>query len=100
MKTLDGEQRRAMAMRLKGWALVEGRDAITRTFVLADFSAAFAMLTRVALVAERMDHHPEWRNVWNRLEITLSTHDAGGLTERDVALAEAIDRIAADTPQR
>lgn len=95
MSTLSPERRKALATELPGWAMVPGRDAITRTFALADFSAAFGMMTRIALVAERMDHHPEWRNVYNRLEITLSTHDAGGLTERDVKLAQAIDAIAA-----
>lgn len=100
VKTLDAEQRRALAKRLPGWSPVDGRDAITRTLVVADFSAAFGMMTRIALAAERMDHHPEWRNVYNRVEITLSTHDAGGLTERDVTLAETIDRIAAVAPQR
>jgi 4a-hydroxytetrahydrobiopterin dehydratase len=100
MATLTAEQRKALATRLPGWSMVGGRDAITRTIVAKDFSAAFGMMTRIALAAERMDHHPEWRNVWNRLEITLSTHDAGGLTERDVKLAEAIDGIAASTPQQ
>ena len=70
-----------------------GRDAISRTFVFADFNAAFAFMTRVALKAERMDHHPEWTNVWNRVEILLSTHDADGLSERDLRLATAIDAL-------
>jgi 4a-hydroxytetrahydrobiopterin dehydratase len=74
--------------------MVDGRDAISRTFTFADFSAAFGFMARAALAAERMNHHPEWFNVWNRVEVTLSTHDAGGLTERDVKLAEALDRIA------
>lgn len=97
---LDPEQRRALAVRVPDWAMTEGRDAIQRTIVLKDFSAAFALMTRVALVAEKLDHHPEWRNVWNRVEITLSTHDSGGLTLLDVTLAEAIDKIASETPQR
>ncbi|MET0181011.1 MAG: 4a-hydroxytetrahydrobiopterin dehydratase [Novosphingobium sp.] len=67
--------------------------AIERTFRFADFSAAFAFMTRVALLAEKADHHPEWSNVWNRVAITLTTHDAGGLSARDVALAKAIDAL-------
>lgn len=69
------------------------RDAIRRAFRFADFSAAWGFMSRVALLAERMDHHPEWSNVYNRVEILLTTHDAGGLSEKDVALAEAIDRL-------
>ena len=77
--------------------MVEGRDALSRTFKFADFSAAFGFMTRVALAAEKLDHHPEWFNVWNRVEITLSTHDAGGLTERDIKLAKIIDKLASGT---
>lgn len=72
---------------LPGWARVEGREAIQKTFRFPDFNTAFAFMTRVALKAEKMDHHPEWFNVYNRVEITLSTHDAGGLTGLDVELA-------------
>jgi 4a-hydroxytetrahydrobiopterin dehydratase len=79
---------------LKEWRMVEGRDAITRTFKFKDFNAAFGFMTRAALVAERMNHHPEWCNVWNRVDVTLSTHAAGGLTELDVKLAEVMDRLA------
>ncbi|MDE2335272.1 MAG: 4a-hydroxytetrahydrobiopterin dehydratase [Rhodospirillales bacterium] len=75
------------------WELVEGRDAIARSFRFADFSTAFAFMTRVALLAEKLDHHPEWSNVYNRVDIVLSTHDARGLTERDLELALAIDRL-------
>jgi len=78
---------------LPDWDYEEGRDAITRTVTFADFSEAFAFMTRVALAAEKMDHHPEWSNVWNRVEILLTTHDAGGLSHRDVAMAEAIDAM-------
>ena len=74
--------------------MVEGRDAIRRDFKLADFNAAWGFMSRVALLAEKADHHPEWSNVWNRVEITLSTHDAGGLSRRDVELARAINAIA------
>jgi 4a-hydroxytetrahydrobiopterin dehydratase len=79
---------------LKEWRIVEGRDAITRTFKFKDFNAAFGFMTRAALLAERMNHHPEWCNVWNRVDVTLSTHAAGGLTELDIKLAEAMDRLA------
>ena len=79
---------------LDGWVLVEGRDAIQKTFKFKDFSEAFGFMARVALIAEKMDHHPEWRNVWSTVEVVLSTHDAGGLTQRDVDLAKAMDAIA------
>jgi 4a-hydroxytetrahydrobiopterin dehydratase len=79
---------------LSGWKPVDGRDAIAKTFVFKDFSAAFGFMARVALTAEKLDHHPEWRNVYKTVEVTLSTHDAGGLTERDIALARAMDAIA------
>jgi 4a-hydroxytetrahydrobiopterin dehydratase len=78
---------------LPDWDYDEGRDAITRRFTFADFSEAFAFMTRVALLAEKADHHPEWSNVWNRVEITLTTHDAGGLSGRDVEMAEAIEAL-------
>ena len=91
---LDEAARKDLAARLPGWRSVDGRDAIGKTFTFKDFNAAFGFMTRVALVAEKMNHHPEWLNVWNRVEVTLSSHDAGGLTERDLKLAEAMDRIA------
>lgn len=78
---------------LPDWDYDEGRDAITRRFTFADFSEAFAFMTRVALLAEKADHHPEWSNVWNRVEITLTTHDAGGLSGRDIEMAEAIEGL-------
>lgn len=77
-----------------GWTVTEGRDAITRTFRFADFSAAWGFMARAALVAEKLDHHPEWTNVWNRVTVTLTTHDAGGLTQLDIELATAMDRLA------
>ncbi len=80
--------------RLDGWRTVPDRDAITKTFVFADFNAAFGFMTRVALLAEKLDHHPEWFNVYGRVEVTLATHDAGGVTERDIVLAAAMDRLA------
>ena len=91
---LDEAQRNALAARLPGWKAAEGRDALQKTFKFADFSAAFGFMTRAALVAEKMDHHPEWSNVWNRVEVTLSTHSVGGLTDLDVRLAEAMDKLA------
>lgn len=78
---------------LPDWDYDEGRDAITRSIVFTDFAEAFGFMTQVALIAEKADHHPEWTNVWNRVEITLTTHDAGGLSERDIDLAGAIDSI-------
>ena len=78
---------------LPDWDYDEGRDAISRSFVFADFPEAFAFMTRVALIAERKNHHPEWSNVWNRVDILLTTHDCGGLSARDVMLAQAIDAL-------
>ena len=78
---------------LPDWDYDDGRDAITRSIVFTDFAEAFGFMAQVALIAEKADHHPEWTNVWNRVEITLTTHDAGGLSERDIELAEAIDAI-------
>lgn len=93
VERLDAESRAALARDLPGWAMAEGRDAIARTFLFADFTEAWGFMARVALLAEKHDHHPEWFNVWNRVEITLCTHDAGGLSARDVALARAIDGL-------
>jgi 4a-hydroxytetrahydrobiopterin dehydratase len=88
------EAERAEALdALPDWDYDEGRDAISRSIVFTDFAEAFGFMTQVALIAERADHHPEWKNVWNRVEITLTTHDAGGLSERDIDLATAIDSI-------
>jgi 4a-hydroxytetrahydrobiopterin dehydratase len=77
---------------LDGWALVGGK--LHREFRFADFNAAFGFMTRVALEAEKRDHHPEWSNVWNRVVVDLATHDSGGITEKDVALAERISELA------
>ena len=91
---LSANARREALAGLAGWREVAGRDAITKKFVFKDFNAAFGFMTRVALLAEKLDHHPEWSNVYKTVEVTLSTHDAGGLTSLDVTLAEAMDRMA------
>ncbi len=90
-KKLDGAARAAALKLLDGWNEVKGRDAIRKTLRFADFNTAFGFMARVALKAEQLDNHPEWSNVYNKVEITLSTHDAGGVTELDAALAKFID---------
>ena len=92
---LDAEARRAALAGLAGWSEAGGRDVITKTFTFKNFSEAFGFMARVALAAEKMDHHPEWSNVYRTVTVTLSTHDAGGVTERDITLARAMDAIAA-----
>jgi 4a-hydroxytetrahydrobiopterin dehydratase len=89
----ESERNEALTL-LPGWAFDADRNGIARSFKFADFGAAFAFMTRVALEAEKADHHPDWRNVWNRVDILLSTHDAGGVTAKDVALAQRIDSIS------
>jgi 4a-hydroxytetrahydrobiopterin dehydratase len=91
---LSADARKAALAKLSGWSEVSGRDAISKKFTFKDFNQAFGFMTRAALVAEKMDHHPEWFNVYKTVEVTLSTHDAGGVTELDVKLAEAMDRLA------
>lgn len=91
---LTPEARRAALAKLPGWSEFPGRDAIARKFVFNDFNAAFGFMARVALVAEKMDHHPEWFNVYKTVDVTLSTHDAGGVTELDIRLAETMERFA------
>jgi 4a-hydroxytetrahydrobiopterin dehydratase len=81
----------AAVAELPGWSAAEGRDAIIKTFKFADFNSAFGWMTRIALVAEKLDHHPEWFNVYSRVEVTLATHDADGVTELDVTLAKIMD---------
>ncbi|MCX8135066.1 MAG: 4a-hydroxytetrahydrobiopterin dehydratase [Roseococcus sp.] len=93
VEKLDEAGRAALPELLPQWRVLEGRDAIQRSFRFRDFNAAWGFMARVALLAERHDHHPEWFNVYNRVEITLTTHDAGGLSARDVALARAIDAL-------
>lgn len=91
---LDGAARKTALGKLGGWNEVSGRDAITKKFVFQDFNAAFGFMTRAALIAEKLDHHPEWFNVYKTVDVTLATHDAGGVTELDIKLAEAMDRLA------
>jgi 4a-hydroxytetrahydrobiopterin dehydratase len=91
---LSAEARNTALRGLAGWAEVPGRDAIARTFTFKDFNEAFGFMSRVALVAEKRDHHPEWRNVYKTVEVVLSTHDAGGVTVRDIELAKAMNAIA------
>ena len=95
---LNAEARKAALAKLSGWAEVSGRDAITKKFTFKDFNQAFGFMTRAALAAEKMDHHPEWFNVYKTVEVMLATHDAGGVTELDIKLAEAMNGIAAATP--
>ena len=90
---LDSDAKNAALSELKDWTLLEHRDAITKKFTFKDFNEAFGWMTRAALIAEQMNHHPEWLNVWNRVEVTLSTHDAGGLTELDIKLARQMDGL-------
>lgn len=94
IEPLDEAERADALDGLPDWDYDDARDAITRRLVFADFQEAFGFMTRVALLAEKMDHHPEWTNVWNRVDILLTTHDAGGLSTRDVVMAEAIDALA------
>jgi 4a-hydroxytetrahydrobiopterin dehydratase len=93
IEQLDEDERAAALDELGDWDFDDARDALTRQFVFGDFSEAFAFMTRVAILAEKADHHPEWSNVYNRVDIALTTHDAGGLSHRDVDLAKAIDAI-------
>lgn len=94
---LEPAARAELLASLPGWTVVEGRDAIEKTFRFTDFKAAFAFMTRVAIAADGQDHHPEWSNVYNRVTILLSTHDADGLTERDAKLARVIEEAATGT---
>ncbi len=93
VEQLTEEERDSWLSGLTGWSLCRDGDAIERKFEFSDFSAAFGFMTRVALIAENRDHHPEWFNVYNKVEITLTTHDAGGLSLRDVKMARKIDAL-------
>src|SRR5437764_13072289 len=90
---LSAKERESALASLSGWSHDAERDGLRRRFTFADFSQAFGFMAQVALLAEKADHHPEWSNVWNRVDILLTTHDAGGLSARDVALAQKIDAL-------
>ena len=92
-KLADAQRRRAMAS-LEGWRKVRKREAIEKTYRFPNFSAAFAWMTKIAIRAEHLDHHPEWTNIYNRVTVVLTTHDAGGLTQRDIDLARYMDKSA------
>ena len=94
VEKLTGEARAAALAELDGWQLVDGRDAIEKHYKFGDFNRAWAFMSRVALKAEQMNHHPEWFNVYNRVEVTLATHDVDGLSEKDVRLAKFMDSAA------
>lgn len=93
IERLNAAEREALLPQLPGWTLDAERDGLRRSFQFKDFNAAFGFMTRVALIAEKADHHPEWSNVWNRVEILLTTHDAGGLSRRDIDMARVIDAL-------
>jgi 4a-hydroxytetrahydrobiopterin dehydratase len=95
IQKLSSEERTKQLATLNGWQVVADRDAIQRAFKFADFNEAFGFMTRVAIKAQEMDHHPEWFNVYNKVDITLSTHEANGVTERDIKLAAFIDSVTA-----
>jgi 4a-hydroxytetrahydrobiopterin dehydratase len=94
MKKLEINERKRALAGLPGWREAEGRDAIAKAFTFKDFNEAFGFMARVALLAEKMDHHPEWFNVYNKVEVTLTTHDAGGVTDNDIAMATAMEAYA------
>jgi 4a-hydroxytetrahydrobiopterin dehydratase len=91
---LNVDERKEALAGLQGWSELKDRDAIARIFVFRNFNEAFGFMTRVALVAEKNDHHPEWRNVYKTVDVVLTTHDSGGVTQRDIVLAQAMNKIA------
>jgi 4a-hydroxytetrahydrobiopterin dehydratase len=93
---LNDTERARLLPTLSGWTAVDGRDALEKSFRFKDFNAAWGFMTRVALIAEKADHHPEWFNVYNRVDIQLTTHDADGLSMRDIDMARTMDAIAAE----
>ncbi len=95
IEKLSGDARQKALAGLDGWQEVDGRDAIAKQFQFADFNAAFGWMSRVALLAEKIDHHPEWFNVYNRVNVTLATHEADGVTSRDIKMAQAMNAYAA-----
>jgi 4a-hydroxytetrahydrobiopterin dehydratase len=100
VERLVGAARHAALREIHGWVVVEDRDAIRKSYHFGNFSEAWGFMSRMALLAEKMDHHPELFNVYNRVEVILSTHDAGGISERDIRLAQAIDEIAPERDPR
>jgi 4a-hydroxytetrahydrobiopterin dehydratase len=94
MKKLDPKARSAALKKLKAWKEIKGGEAIAKSFKFKDFNEAFGFMTRVALLADKMDHHPEWFNVYNKIDVTLSTHDAGGVTQNDIKMATAMEEWA------
>ncbi|EFA77375.1 pterin-4-alpha-carbinolamine dehydratase [Heterostelium album PN500] len=90
---LTEEERATLLPTVPSWSMVEGRDAIKRTYIFKDFITAFSFMTRTALVAEKMDHHPEWFNVYNKVDVTLATHDCSGLSKNDINLAKTMDEF-------
>ena len=94
VERLSAEARKSALQGLPGWSEAPGREAIARTFVFKDFNEAFGFMSRAALLAEKMDHHPEWFNVYKTVDVTLSTHDAGGVTENDIKMAQAMEEYA------
>lgn len=96
---LTPEDLSALSRKLPDWTLAETEDSISRSFRFTDFAEAFTFMTRVALMAERMNHHPDWRNVYNRIDVVLTTHDYGALSENDVKLARAMDSVYASHPR-
>ena len=97
VKSIESQDIESFLKKNTGWCRAEERDAIKKAFHFPDFSAAFAFMSRVALVAERINHHPEWLNVYNKVEVLLTTHDAGGVTDLDLTMAEAMDDLAERT---
>ena len=93
-KKLESKERNKILKTLKDWKETRGRDSIEKNYIFKDFTSAFSWMTRIALIAEKMDHHPEWFNVYNKVNVTLSTHDAGGITELDIKLAKEMDKTA------
>ncbi len=94
VEKLTGQKRTEALAQLSGWTELQDKDAIKKTFQFADFNEAFGFMTRAALLAEKMDHHPEWFNVYRTVDVTLTTHDADGLSENDIKLAKAMDALA------
>ena len=93
-KKLESKERNKILKTLKDWKKTRGRSSIEKNYIFKDFTSAFSWMTRIALIAEKMDHHPEWFNVYNKVNVTLSTHDAGGITELDIKLAKEMDKTA------